>query len=338
MKTISLHVFLACLVLIGAVSCTNSGFKKTKSGLLYKIYSDGKGPLATKGQFLKMNIVEKIRDSILYSSQGNMPIYLPVDSSKPVYSPLEVFAMLRKGDSAVTVMLVDTLLRRQGGQPPAWMKRKDKMTFTFKVMDVFASEDAMNRDRSDELAKQRDREAKEVEGYLSSNKIQAEKTAKGTYVVIQSEGDGPQVDSGKQVAVRYTGKLLPSGKVFQSNMTGPGTDPIKFVIGQGQIIPGWDDGLRKFKKGGKGTLYIPAFLAYDQQLGPGRKPFENLMFDVEVVDVTDAPKTTGAMPGGPGMMRMRPGQMMARPQGAPGSQPQQQGQQVKPQQPPPQHK
>jgi hypothetical protein len=65
-------------------------------------------------------------------------------------------------------------------------------------------------------------------------------------------------------------------------------------------------------------------MAYDQQLGPGHKPFENLMFDVEVVDVTDAPKNTGAAPGAPGMMRMRPGQMMVRPQGAPGSQPQQQ--------------
>jgi FKBP-type peptidyl-prolyl cis-trans isomerase FkpA len=47
--------------------------------------------------------------------------------------------------------------------------------------------------------------------------------------------------------------------------------------------------LKLFKKGGKGTLYIPAYLAYDAQPGPDGKPFENLMFDVEIVDVTDAP-------------------------------------------------
>jgi hypothetical protein len=35
---------MVSLVLLGAASCTNSEFKKTKSGLLYKIYSDGKGP------------------------------------------------------------------------------------------------------------------------------------------------------------------------------------------------------------------------------------------------------------------------------------------------------
>jgi FKBP-type peptidyl-prolyl cis-trans isomerase FkpA len=104
----------------------------------------------------------------------------------------------------------------------------------------------------------------------------------------------------KQVSVRYTGKLFPSGKVFESNATGPGNEPFKFVVGQSQIIQGWDDGLRKFKKGGKGTLYIPAFLAYDAQPGPGRKQYENLIFDVEIVDVTDAPKQAAgpAMPNG----------------------------------------
>jgi FKBP-type peptidyl-prolyl cis-trans isomerase len=61
------------------------------------------------------------------------------------------------------------------------------------------------------------------------------------------------------------------------------------VIGKAQVIQGWDDGLRKFKKGGKGTLYVPAFLAYDQQQGPGHKPYENLIFDIEIADVTDAP-------------------------------------------------
>ena len=49
-------------------------------------------------------------------------------------------------------------------------------------------------------------------------------------------------------------------------------------------------GIRILKKGGTATLYIPAFLAYDQQpSGPSRKPNENLIFDVKIVDVTDAP-------------------------------------------------
>jgi FKBP-type peptidyl-prolyl cis-trans isomerase FkpA len=292
MKTIASYL-LGSMVLLGAVSCTTSEFKKTKSGLLYKIYSDGKGETAKKGQFLKLNVVEKIRDSVMYTTEGSFPFYMPVDSPRPVYSHTEILSLLRKGDSAVVVLLADSLIRKSGGQGlPPFIKKKDKITITFRVLDVFASETLLTVDREAELVKEKAKEVKAVEAYLADNKINAEKTAKGTYVVVESQGDGPQADSGKQVSVRYTGRLFPSGKPFESNMTGPGNEPYKFVIGQAQIIQGWDDGLRKFKKGGKGKLYIPAFLAYDQQPnGPSHKPFENLMFDVEVVDVTDAPKT-----------------------------------------------
>jgi FKBP-type peptidyl-prolyl cis-trans isomerase FkpA len=312
MKTIAYYV-LSGLVLLGAVSCTTSEFKKTKSGLLYKIYSDGKGETAKKGQFLKFDVVEKIRDSVMYTSYGSMPQWAQVDSPRPVYNHSEIMTLLRKGDSAVVVVLVDSLIRKSGGQQPLppYFKKKDKITLTFKVLDIFASETLLAADREAEQNKEKEREVKAVEGYLADNKIKAEKTAKGTYVVVQTLGDGPQVDSGKQISVRYTGKFFPSGKTFESNMTGPGNEPYKFVVGQAQIIQGWDDGLRKFKKGGKGSLYVPAFLAYGQNPGgPSHKPFENLIFDVEIVDVTDAPKTP-AQPAYPQM-----------PQGAQGQQPQ----------------
>src|SRR5258708_6177810 len=279
MKTIASYSLIS-LVLLMAVSCTNSEFKKTKSGLQYKIYSDGKGEPAKKGQVLKVQVVQKIRDSILYTNTGSMPMYIPVDSARPTYSPTEVFPLLRKGDSAVVVEEVDTLQRRMGNQPlPPFIKKKDKLVVTFKVLDLFASEDLVNNDRTAEITKEKDREVKAVEAYLAKNNINAQKTEKGTYEVVQSVGDGPQVDSGKQVSVRYTGKLFPSGTVFQSNMSGPGNEPFKFVVGTGAVIPGMDDGMRKFRKGGKGTLYLPAFLAYDQQAGPGHKIYENLIFD-----------------------------------------------------------
>ena len=319
MKKVSSYL-LVMVVLFAAVSCSNQEYKKTKSGLLYKIISDGKGEPAKKGQFLKVNVVQKLRDSVLYSSEGSMPVYIPVDSARPVYSPTEIFPFLRKGDSAVVVELADTLQKKFGGQLPPFIKKKDKITIAFKVLDLFPTEDLLTADRNQETAKEKDREIKSMESYLANNKINAEKTTKGTYVVVQSPGEGTQVDSGKQVSVRYTGKLFPSGKVFESNATDQSKEPFKFVVGAGQIIQGWDDGLRKFKKGGKGTLYIPAFLAYDQQPGPGHKPYENLIFDIEIVDVTDAPKAADK----PAMPQM--------PQGMPQGRPQQQQPQGQPQQ------
>jgi len=307
MKAI-LSLLIVSLV-FGAISCTSPEFKKTKSGLLYKIMSDGKGPVAKKGEFLKVNVIEKIRDSVMFDSHDNIPFYLPVDSARPVYSHTEILPLLRKGDSAVVVLLVDSLQRKFPQPLPPFIKKKDKFTLTFKVLDIFASENLVNSDRDQELEKEKQKESKAIEDYLAKNNIHTEKTAKGTFVAVQTPGDGPQVDSGKQVSVRYTGHFFPSGKEFESNMKGPGNEPIKFVVGQGGIIEGWDDGLRKFKKGGKGVLYIPAFLAYgpDAQRSPGHKPFENLYFDVEVVDVTDAPKAAA----GPQMPMQMPQQAPA---------------------------
>jgi FKBP-type peptidyl-prolyl cis-trans isomerase len=278
--------------MLAAVACDNNqGLKKTKSGLLYKIMSDGKGEPAKRGQFLKLSFVQKLRDSILYSSINGMPAYVPVDSATPNYSVSEIFGMLRKGDSAIAIQIGDSIERRSGHPLPPYIKKKDKITLSFRVLDVLATQDLVMADREKEVVKEREREAKTIEDFLASNKITAQKTAVGTYVEVKTQGDGPSVDSGKLVSVLYTGKLFPGGKVFETNMSGAHTDPIKFVIGQkGGMIQGWDDGLRLFKKGGKGTLYVPAFLAYDAQPGgPSQKPYENLIFDVEITDVTDAP-------------------------------------------------
>jgi len=273
-----------------------------------------------RGQFLKLNVIEKVRDSVILTTVGGMPAYIRVDSVKPEYNPAEVFPLLRKGDSCTVVQLADTLQRKYGQLPP-FIKKKDKVTIIFKVLEVFPTEEAVTADRTSEGEKEKTNEIKVVEEYLATNKISAQKTARGAYVLITAQGDGPQVDSGKEVYVRYTGKIFPSGKVFESNVPGAEgnrgeSKPLVFVIGQGAVIPGMDESLKMFKKGGKGTLYIPAFLAYGAQPGPSRKPNENLIFDITVEDVKDAPKAAPA-PAMPPQMQTMPPSRQGQPQGKP---------------------
>ncbi|PWT77015.1 MAG: hypothetical protein C5B59_05120 [Bacteroidetes bacterium] len=289
MKKNKTYLFLFAMV-FAAAACNTSGLKKTNSGLLYKIISDGKGEPAKKGEFLKIDFVQRVRDSVLFNSAESVPTYAKVDSVPAnAYSAMEIFPMLRKGDSAVVVLLADSIQKKSGQPLPPFLRKKDRIIVSFKVLDVFANQDLVLKDRDASMEKQKEKEIKAVEDYLTTNKITTQKGAKGTYVEIKDPGTGVAVDSGKEVSVLYTGKSFPTGKVFETNTAHPNNKPIKFVVGKGRIIPGWDDGLRLFKKGGKGTLYIPAYLAYDAQPGPNNKPYENLIFDVEVVDVTDAP-------------------------------------------------
>jgi hypothetical protein len=93
------------------------------------------------------------------------------------------------------------------------------------------------------------------------------------------------------------------------------------VVGQRGAIEGWDDGMRLFGKGGKGQLYVPSMLAYGPQAPPGAKfkAFENLIFDIEVLDITVPEKRPTGMPGGmdPRMRGRLPQQQSQRPATAP---------------------
>jgi FKBP-type peptidyl-prolyl cis-trans isomerase FkpA len=299
MKKINSALF-ALLGILLLASCDNQGLKKTKSGLVYKIISDEKNPVVKKGQFVKLSFTEKVRDSVLFTSKDGLPAYVRIDSVPPnSYSPVEIFAMLRKGDSAVVFQLGDSIQKKSGQPLPPFIHKKDKIVLTLHVDDVFETEDLLKKDRSAQMDLLHAKEAKDVESYLQKNNIEATKTNLGTYVQIHTAGDGPLIDSGKEVSVLYTGKLFPSGKVFETNNE-EGKPVLKFVVGSHSIIPGWDDGVRLLKKGATATFYIPAFLAYDQQQGPDKKVNENLIFDVKIVDVADAPQAA-AHPNRPGM-------------------------------------
>lgn len=290
-----LFLFVAATAILA--SCSED-YKKTKSGLVYKIYSDKKGPVAKKGQIIKLHFQQKLKDSILQETYNSVPGYAMVDSVGPVYNAAELFMSLRKGDSLVVVLAGDSI-NKKFGLPP-YMKKDDNLTLTFKVLDIFDNVEAATKDRTSEYAKQGEVQKKAFDAYMASKKDKCQRTTGGAYVEITTPGDGPQVETGKMVSILYTGKLIPSEKEFESNMKG-GAPPIDVVMGQGSVIAGWEEGLLLFKKGGKGRIYIPGDLAYGEQQGPpGSQPFQPMMFDIEVVDVKDAPKTP-QMPGQPPM-------------------------------------
>lgn len=96
-------------------------------------------------------------------------------------------------------------------------------------------------------------------------------------------GTGAVADVKKSLTVNYTGWLVDSGIQFDSTV---GKQPFTFVLGSGQVIPGWEQGLRGMKVGGKRTLIIPPGLAYGEQGAEGTiPPNSTLKFEVELLDV-----------------------------------------------------
>jgi len=108
-------------------------------------------------------------------------------------------------------------------------------------------------------------------------------TASGLKYVDAKIGSGASPVKGKQVKVHYTG-TLENGRKFDSSVDR--NEPFSFVIGVGQVISGWDEGVMSMKVGGKRKLIIPSKLGYGERGAGGViPPNATLLFDVELLDV-----------------------------------------------------
>ncbi len=117
----------------------------------------------------------------------------------------------------------------------------------------------------------------------SKNQPKINKTASGLQYIDVKEGTGASPKTGQQVTVHYTGTLK-DGTKFDSSRDR--NQPFTFVIGVGQVIKGWDEGVSTMKVGGQRTLIIPSNLGYGER-GAGNviPPNAELHFDVELISV-----------------------------------------------------
>jgi FKBP-type peptidyl-prolyl cis-trans isomerase len=125
--------------------------------------------------------------------------------------------------------------------------------------------------------------------YLKDKKITAKPTASGIYYIEKVKGTGTRAMAGKTVSVHYTGTLL-NGTKFDSSRDR--NKPYDFVLGQGNVIKGWDEAIALMNVGGKATLIIPSSMGYGERSMGNIPPFSTLVFEVELMDVKDpkAPK------------------------------------------------
>ncbi|MDP4115774.1 MAG: FKBP-type peptidyl-prolyl cis-trans isomerase [Bacteroidota bacterium] len=126
------------------------------------------------------------------------------------------------------------------------------------------------------------KEVKMVQKWVVEEKL-FNTTPTGLKYAMVKVGQGPKPKAGDTVEVHYSGFLL-DGKKFDSSVERD--DPIKFVLGQHQVIAGWDEGIALLNKGAKAQFVIPASLAYgDKGAGNVIPPKAILVFDVELISI-----------------------------------------------------
>ena len=111
----------------------------------------------------------------------------------------------------------------------------------------------------------------------STNMQQPELLVEDTLV-----GTGEEAKSGDRVTVHYTGRFV-DGEVFDSSLVRK--EPFQFVLGVGQVIKGWDDGVVGMKVGGKRILSVPPELGYGMSDYGPIAGGSTLIFEVELLKV-----------------------------------------------------
>ncbi|MEQ9441016.1 MAG: FKBP-type peptidyl-prolyl cis-trans isomerase [Cyclobacteriaceae bacterium] len=282
---------------LGLSACSQTGegeYTETPSGLKIKYLTEGEGSEPDSGYFLLLHMKYYKEDSLLFPPEGvgeeAIPVRLESDTINQVY---EAFGMLKKGDSAhFQVTAEELFVNTFRAQVPPGIEPENPITFQIGVEDVLSPDDyqtyqmeQMRKQQADMLAQQAEQMEKDsviINEYLAENNIEAESTDTGLRYTIDEKGSGVQPSTGDSVFVHYRGKLLDGTQFDASYDRG---EPFGFVLGQGGVIAGWDEGIALLNKGGKATLFVPSPLAYGpQSVGP-IVANSVLVFDVELVDV-----------------------------------------------------
>lgn len=291
--------FICAFIALLTTSCNQ--FKKTKTGLQYKIYGNGKGKKLAEGGFVKFNMVKKWKDSVMFTTYGTLPGYNAIRKmDMQVHDFPDIMLQLRVGDSVMMIQNYDTLRKMQMALPPG-ATRNDKFVTTIKIVEYYDSLGPAMNDYIAEVKKQVVRENVKIEDYLKKNNVpNVVKSKDGIYVSVIKEGDGAKMDSGKFARVNYTGRVL-NGPTFDSNLdsTFGHVEPFDFHVGQDGLFFGWSWGMEVFKQGGKGIIYVPPSAGFGKNGdGQGRVKGDDIItFDVEILGVSDtAFKSSPHMP------------------------------------------
>jgi FKBP-type peptidyl-prolyl cis-trans isomerase FkpA len=124
-------------------------------------------------------------------------------------------------------------------------------------------------------AEQFEEDTKLIEEYLLANNKKAQKTPEGVYYIVEKEGSAEKPKLTSTVTVGYKGYYLDGG-TFDSNA--------KTSFPLYGVVAGWQIGIPKFGKGGKGVLLIPSAYGYGPKGNQNIGPNTVLIFDIEVFD------------------------------------------------------
>lgn len=297
MKLKTLVMLSAAAGAVAFSSCTKQT-ETTKSGVVVSYEKRGDEVFKDSSILLINMKYTTDSDSVIFDSEKDAggPITIPYfpskwDSTAVFY---EVLSTLKVGDSAAFSINASEFFMKTFRRPvPAGIAAQSDIKFVLGVEDQMNTEEfeeyqmaRMEKEQARMMEEQKaltEEQGVKIDSAIAANGLTAITTESGLRYVLAEEGTGAKPEAGQTVVVHYNGTLL-DGTKFDSSYDR--NQPFEFPIGQGRVIPGWDEGIGLLNIGSKATLYIPSALGYGPRgAGAVIKPNSILKFDVELLDV-----------------------------------------------------
>jgi FKBP-type peptidyl-prolyl cis-trans isomerase len=256
------------------------------------------GRAIQKGDFVKLHFsVSLTNGKKLFSTHDNdSPMTLECGQPFDTKGFDEGIATLKEGETAQFIVPGEMAFGERGRRSmngEELVAPYAALVYDVEVLNVSTKAEHEKQKAAEDAAKKKETETAKanesslLQKYLADNKITAKPTASGLYYIEKVKGKGKKAENGKKVQMNYTGRLL-DGTKFDSNLDHTPVKPFEFVLGQKQVIAGWDEGVALMNEGGKATFILPSKLAYgEREMGGKIKPYSPLVFDVELIKVLD---------------------------------------------------
>jgi len=248
--------------------------------LIVKTLLPGRGPVVRQDDYVVFNVEGRVwagSRQVVDSFTGRTPQGLPLKAAMPAWRAL---AGQRVGSRVLMVVPPADGFGR-AGDPPALITGTDTLVFVFDVLATMAPGAAAARPAPYDAGPALPSVQWGARGPVI--KVPGGASAPRTLVRrVLVRGSGPPVLAGDTVTVQDAGVVWKSRKVFDS--TWLRGFPESFVLGSGQVLPGWENGLGGLPAGSRVLLVIPPALGY----GPnGDAPYvgssDTLVFVIDIV-------------------------------------------------------
>lgn len=285
-----LRLFTLILLSAAITSCDFSfefpGYSKSKDGYFYKLRKIGEGSVnAGIRDYVTVDLAYKtLNDSVFFTGRRKFQLSEPAYKGSVDYC----FLMLETGDAASFIISAnDFFLKTLETSLPTFINEDDFMIVDIDMIEIQSEASYLREQEAflhwiDDFG---DYERVLLTQYFKNEKIEADSTETGLYLINLKEGTGKQIELGDTVEVHYEGRFL-NGKFFDS--TKMREEAFSFIYGQEwQVVDGLEEAIGKMSEGEVSLVILPSKLAFGERGSSTGiiPPFTSLIFEVEVKSV-----------------------------------------------------